>query len=162
MKGLPRTRGASCCLSSANGNRHGRGESRVLVEENEYEAAQPQQREKSPSAERLGQTLPRCTVIKWRKTRNREQSTTDSIAIKTRHRVRRQVWILVVCKRRRSARPFPPIIAVGRCRLGSSMTDQRRYCDGVLRFCALSGLQAVRMAAIRLGLPTMFITRVRL
>lgn len=42
------------------------------------------------------------------------------------------------------------------------MTGQSGYRDAILRFWRLSGLQAARMAAIRRGLPTMFITRVRL
>ena len=44
-----------------------------------------------------------------------------------------------------------------------SIAQPRWYSDALSRFWThFSGLQVARMAAIRLGLPTMFITRVRL
>jgi len=68
--------------------------------------------------------------------------------------------VLVVCKRI----GWPAAAVANHCRrqmfsVGSSHDGQSGMRRG---FWTLSDVQAVRMAAIRLGLPTMFITRVRL
>lgn len=73
-------------------------------------------------------------------------------------------WVLVVCKRigRHAA------VVAHHC--GQPMLSRRivqwrpKWVSrpGIALLDALSGLQEARMAAIRLGLPTMFITRVRL
>ena len=74
-----------------------------------------------------------------------------------------QLRALVVCKRI----GWHAAVVANHCRrpmFSRRIDDRPKWVSrrGIALLDALFGLQAARMAAIRLGLPTMFITRVRL